>query len=88
MVVFLHKMISSMFITNEDMFLGFKIRAIEERKPFDLMIFVFWQLEDGTLHLLPMTFRMLSCDFQVLIRIELDENRDIDIPHVRLLCLL
>ena len=47
MFIFLHKMISKVFITNEDIFLGFKIVTIEEREPFDLMIFVFWQLENG-----------------------------------------
>ena len=49
-------MISKVFIKNEDMFLGFKIVAIEEIKPFDLMIFVFWQLKNG-----PLMFNSVSC---------------------------
>ena len=49
MITFLHNFISKAFITNEDMFLGFKIVAIEERKLFDLIIFVFWQVENGPL---------------------------------------
>ena len=45
MNIFLHEVISKVFLTKEEVCLCFKIVTIEERKAFDLIIFLFCSSE-------------------------------------------